>query len=1221
MSDVVIGIRLTADSQGLVGEVRMSKAELDKLTGATRDVSSASKDAEGSVKGLTGAFGGLKQILATLGIAALMREFISLADTNTQLNNSLRLVTSGEQELIETRRTLFELSQRTAASTQSTIQLYSRLSRATEDLNYNQEDLLRVTETVNKAIALSGVSAASAEASLIQLSQGLASGTLRGDELNSVLEQTPALARAIADGMGVTIGQLRALGAEGEITAQTVVDSLLKMSGEVDQQFSSVILTVSQSWILVKNAVLEAVGSFDQATGISQTFAKALQSIAQAMSNISVEDIQGLIDTLVGLAEAAALVAAAHYLGPLLASLASGAVAAASAFTGLNAALVAAAIQMRIVSGLAAGLRSIFAFLGGPAGLIVLAAGGIALWAANTRDASVATSNYSARLKELQGNLAGVRAETLKTELAKVTAELQNMEAQLKDISFWDVLSGDTEDRTRLRVNIGDARRLISALKQEVIEAEKAAKDFKAGAKGAAEEAGKLGAAAGPTKEQIKALAAAEKEAAKEAAAVAKATAEAAREWETLVDSLLPAEKAAREMRDALEQINEQFVLGNIDGPRYIALLEALGARMEGIKDKTDKATEGTQQMAAQASPFAEAWGQALSRIDDAFEQLWSSAFSGFEDFAKALKAAFLQLLAQLAHAAITRPILLQLGMGGLLGGGYGGVANAAGMSMGQGGLSNLFGMGPTSLLGGSGISSGLNTVAAGFGFGPTGIPNAATGLDAAPLFGGSNLGFGLAGLAGGFIGSQFGGYGGIGGSLGGMAGFGLTAAGSALSATAIGASMGSIFPIVGTLAGAVIGGLIGSLFGKKGDKSPDLQVTPTTEGFGDWEIRQTKSGGTNIQKWITESPFGNLNWRTKHDAFGSEEDAQQFAAFLTGVSQIEQRISDLVGPEMTDAIAEAMNNAMGDAMKKLAEEGDEFETGLNDFLKQRFGVIFDVIGGSMERVYESILSQGETAVIAAEATVNLFQALENLTNAEEIYQEAVEAAGRTMIENAGLQVEAVQRMINQYDGSLEATQELTLGLQALAEAEVALLAQLDSVREGINASVAGNVRDLTLERMGSDEERYNYLRQEIIGLTAQLNTATSAEEVARLYSEIEQLTNQAIGLLSDEQLKGEMGQEIIDFWNNLGTLANERLDYIQETITSTVESVLDHAAAKLDSFASAIVPAANTMASAAASMAAAGGMFANAASMLAAGSNTSSSGRTVSLADLGLSG
>ena len=87
-------------------------------------------------------------------------------------------------------------------------------------------DTARLTETVSKAVAISGASAQAADAALVQFGQALASGTLRGEELNSVMEQTPALAKAIAQGMGITVGQLRSVAAEGKITSQEIVKAL-----------------------------------------------------------------------------------------------------------------------------------------------------------------------------------------------------------------------------------------------------------------------------------------------------------------------------------------------------------------------------------------------------------------------------------------------------------------------------------------------------------------------------------------------------------------------------------------------------------------------------------------------------------------------------------------------------------------------------------------------------------------------------------------------------------------------------------------------------------------------------------------------------------------------------------------------------------------------------------------------------------------------------------
>src|SRR5690606_34645621 len=125
------------------------------------------------------------------------------ADAFTGLQNRLRLVTDSQTELYQATNDLFDISLRTAQNIDSTAQVYQRFAQNADRLGISLTDVADLTDTVSKAVAISGSSAESAQAALVQFGQALASGTLRGEELNSVLEQAPGLAQAIADGLNV----------------------------------------------------------------------------------------------------------------------------------------------------------------------------------------------------------------------------------------------------------------------------------------------------------------------------------------------------------------------------------------------------------------------------------------------------------------------------------------------------------------------------------------------------------------------------------------------------------------------------------------------------------------------------------------------------------------------------------------------------------------------------------------------------------------------------------------------------------------------------------------------------------------------------------------------------------------------------------------------------------------------------------------------------------
>ncbi|WP_045131242.1 tape measure protein, partial [Acinetobacter baumannii] len=157
---------------------------------------------------------------------------ISKMDTYTGLQNRLKLVTNNQVELNKATEDTFRIAQKTYSAWDSSGKSYH--SDNAKTLNLTMDDTARLTETVSKAVAISGASAEAADAALVQFGQALASGTLRGEELNSVMEQTPALAKAIAQGMGITVGELRSVAAEGKITSQEIVKALRNVESDVD---------------------------------------------------------------------------------------------------------------------------------------------------------------------------------------------------------------------------------------------------------------------------------------------------------------------------------------------------------------------------------------------------------------------------------------------------------------------------------------------------------------------------------------------------------------------------------------------------------------------------------------------------------------------------------------------------------------------------------------------------------------------------------------------------------------------------------------------------------------------------------------------------------------------------------------------------------------------------------------------------------------------------
>lgn len=259
------------------------------------------RNIDGIGKGAQKAEGGvgiLRKALGALGAALAIRQVIGLADAYTDLQNRLKLVTNGADQLASVTNELFAISERTRSSFGATGEMYARVALAAQDLGRSQAEILQFTESLNQAITLSGASAAEAQAGMIQLSQGLASGALRGDELRSVLEQLPAVADVIADSMGITRGELRNMGQEGKITAEIVLDAFKGAREELAEKFAKTVPTVGQSIVVLKNSFLGLVGGVSSASGATSGLAQAILDVAKLVPKLQ-EPLLVFADTVV----------------------------------------------------------------------------------------------------------------------------------------------------------------------------------------------------------------------------------------------------------------------------------------------------------------------------------------------------------------------------------------------------------------------------------------------------------------------------------------------------------------------------------------------------------------------------------------------------------------------------------------------------------------------------------------------------------------------------------------------------------------------------------------------------------------------------------------------------------------------------------------------------------------------------------------------------------
>ena len=210
-----------------------------------------------------------------------------MADRANLVANNLRTVTQSAEELKDIEAELFRVSQRSRASFEGSATIYARIARATKDLNISQGQLLRITETINKAFAAGGANPAEAKGAAIQLTQGIASDRFSGDEFRSVAENAPVLLMGISESLGVNIGKLREMAHAGQLTAKVVTEAILKSSADIDQAFGKTISTIGQAVVKLDNALLKYVSDSENVSVASQGIVGIIDALSENLDTVT----------------------------------------------------------------------------------------------------------------------------------------------------------------------------------------------------------------------------------------------------------------------------------------------------------------------------------------------------------------------------------------------------------------------------------------------------------------------------------------------------------------------------------------------------------------------------------------------------------------------------------------------------------------------------------------------------------------------------------------------------------------------------------------------------------------------------------------------------------------------------------------------------------------------------------------------------------------------
>ena len=303
------------------------------------------KAAQSSQRAASSIMSFVRGAAALVGVGLSAQAILQSADAYTVLQNKLQNVSDSERQVTELTNELFNVANKTRTPVQETAQAFTRFDMALKNLGKSQQDSLRLTETVNKMLVVSGATSTEAGSALLQLSQAFNKGKLDGDEFRSVMELMPNAADAIAKRLGVTRGELLKLAPQGKITAQVMVDAFNDAAKGIDEKFGKTVPTLSQAMTVLKNNATQTFGEINKQLGITSGISKVIIFLSENMKALAV---------VLAVAGAALLVA----FGPALLGMLSAATAAVWTFT---AALAANPIGLLVV-GITAAIAAIAVF-------------------------------------------------------------------------------------------------------------------------------------------------------------------------------------------------------------------------------------------------------------------------------------------------------------------------------------------------------------------------------------------------------------------------------------------------------------------------------------------------------------------------------------------------------------------------------------------------------------------------------------------------------------------------------------------------------------------------------------------------------------------------------------------------------------------------------------------------------------------------------------------
>ena len=303
MAEEVGGIvyEVGMDVKGLKAGATTANKTLDDLESSTNKTTSAlgkldknARNAGSGMKNAGSAASGLKTSMSMLAGAISVsliiewgKRFLEVADNMTQLQARIARLSTDAKTANETFSSLANIASTTGASLSDTTKLWETLTSSLKEAGATNAQVLNLTDTLQKIGRIGGSSTEEMANALRQFGQSIASGTIRAEEFNSILEQMPELARQIAAGLGISMGELRARMLDGKLTAEDALNAIQDRTGVVNAEFAKLPRSISQATGSLETSFAKMIASINEATGASSTFVSVIDSITSAINRLT----------------------------------------------------------------------------------------------------------------------------------------------------------------------------------------------------------------------------------------------------------------------------------------------------------------------------------------------------------------------------------------------------------------------------------------------------------------------------------------------------------------------------------------------------------------------------------------------------------------------------------------------------------------------------------------------------------------------------------------------------------------------------------------------------------------------------------------------------------------------------------------------------------------------------------------------------------------------